>query len=230
MYLSCVPAYPHLADSELGPRAARVTLAIPCWTVTCAPWTLKKIGDATGSEPTPEQARQVIRNDAEGAAAILLKAANALRDKEPTALAAFRRAFRFAPDQIWSRRPTARLTCSQVVETRLRTVLRLLEQCKFRIECWGSNDPKVRFTVRPGVFRIALGAGYWLASWGNSDWSTGQGVFIAAPLQIYYGPWMTFKPGGQSDARSICYVHFALAVAGQGIPDWVEQGCAQLST
>jgi len=192
---------------------------------------LKKIGDATGSEPTPEQAHQVIRYDAEGAAALLLKAANALRDKEPTALAAFRRAFRLAPDQIWSRRPTARLSWGQVVETRLRTVLRLLEQCKFRIECWGSNAPTVRFTVRPGVFRIALGAGYWLASWGSkSDWSTGPGVFIAAPLQISYGPWMTCQPGGQSDARSICYVHFALAVAGQWSPDWVEKGCAQLST
>jgi hypothetical protein len=229
MYLR-VPAYPHLADSELGPRTARVSLAIPCWTVSCAPGALKKIGDSTGTEPTPEQARQVIRNDAESAAAFLLKAANALQDKAPTALAAFRRAFRLAPDQIWSRRPTARLTNSQVVETRLRTVLRLLEQCKFRIECWGSNDPTVRFTVRPGVFRIALGAGYWIASWGKSDGSTGPGVFIAAPLQIYYGSFMTFQPGGQSEARSVCYVHFALTVNGQEIPPWVEQGCAQLNT
>ena len=93
MYLN-VPAYPHLAESELGPRAARVRIAIRCWAVTCAPGTLKKIGDATRTEPTPEQARQVIRNDAEGAAALLLKAANALRDTEPAALAAFRRAFR----------------------------------------------------------------------------------------------------------------------------------------
>jgi hypothetical protein len=54
--------------------------------VTCSPWTLKKIGGATGTEPTPEQARQVIQNDAEGAAALLLRATNALRDKEPTAL------------------------------------------------------------------------------------------------------------------------------------------------
>lgn len=229
MYLS-VPAYPHLADSELGPGSARVTIAIPCLRVTYAPWTLKKIGDATGNEPTPAQAHQIIKDDAGGAAAILLKAANALRDNEPTALAAFRRAFRLEPDKIWSRNPRARLSWSQVVETRLRTVLRLLEQCKLRIECWGSKDPKVCFTVRPGVSRIALGAGYWIASWGKSDWSTGQGVFIAAALQIYYGPWMTFQPGGQSDARSICYVHFALAVAGQGIPDWVEKGCAQLST
>ena len=229
MYLS-VPAYPHLADSELGPRAARVTLAIPCWRVSCAPGTLKKIGDATGSEPTPEQAHQVIENDAGGAAAILLRAANGLRDKEPTALAAFRRAFRLAPDKVWSRRPTASRSWGQVVETRLRTGLRLLEQCKLRIECWGSSDPKVLFTVRPGVFRMALGAGYWLASWGKSDWSTGQGVFIAAPLQIYYGSFMTFQPGGQSDARSICYVHFALAVSGWEIPDWVEKGCAQLKT
>jgi hypothetical protein len=191
---------------------------------------LKKVGDATGTEPTQQQAHQVIQNDAGGAAAILLRAADALRDKEPTALAAFRRAFRLAPDKIWSRRPTARLSWGQVVETRLRTVLRLLEQCKFHIECWGSNDRTVLFTVRPGVFRIALGAGYWLASWGKSDWSTGQGVFIAAPLQIFFGPWMIFKPGGQSDARSICYVHFALAVTGWEIPKWVEEGCAQLST
>jgi hypothetical protein len=198
--------------------------------VTCAPWTLKKIGDVTGTEPTQAQAHQVIQKDAEGAATILLRAANALRDKEPTVLAAFSRAFRLAPNKLWSRRPTARLSWGQVVETRLRTVLRLLEQCKFRIECWGSNDPKVLFTVRPGVFRIALGAGYWIASWGKTDWSTGQGVFIAAPLQIYYGPWMTFQPGRQSDARSICYVHFALAVAGWEIPAWVEKGCAQLST
>jgi hypothetical protein len=217
----------HLADSELGPRSARVTIAIPCWRVTCASQTLKKIGDVTGTEPTPEQARQVIEKDAGGAAAIVLRAANALRDKEPTALAAFSRAFRLAPEKIWSRNPTARLTWSQVVETRLRTVLRLLEQCKFRVECWGSNDPKLLFTVRPGVFRIALGAGYWITSWGNSDWSTGEGVFVAAPLQIYYGPWMTFRPGGQSDASSICYVHFALAVAGRDIPEWVEKGCAQ---
>ena len=230
MYLGRAPAYPHLADSELGPRGARVTLAIPCWTATCAPWRLKKIGDATGTEPTPEQARQVIAKDAGGAAAILTKAANALRDKEPAGLAAFRRAFRLAPDKIWSRDPTARLIWSQVVEKRLRTVLRLLEQCKFRMECWGSSDPKVLFTVRPGVFRIALGAGYWIASWGKSDWSTGEGVFIAAPLRIYYGPWMTFRPGGLSDASSICYVHFALAVAGKDIPEWVENGCAQLST
>jgi hypothetical protein len=230
MYLGRVPIYPHLADSELGPRSARVSIAIPCWTVTCAPWTLKKIGDVTGTEPSPEQAHQVIEKDAGGAAAMLLRAANALRDKEPTALAAFSRAFRLAPDKIWSRNPAARLTWSQVVETRLRTALRSLEQCKFRIECWGSNDPTVLFTVRPGVFRIALGAGYWIASWGKSDWSTGQGVFIAAPLQIYYGPWMTFQPGGQSDARSICYVHFALAVNGWEIPDWVEKRCAQLST
>ena len=89
MYLGRVPAYPHLADSELGPRSARVTIAIPCWTVTCAPWTLKKIGDVTGTEPSPEQAHEVIEKDAGGAAAILLRAANALRDKEPTALAAF---------------------------------------------------------------------------------------------------------------------------------------------
>jgi hypothetical protein len=93
MYLP-MRTYPHLADSELGPRTARVTRAIPCWTVTCPPWMLKKIGDMTGTEPTPEQAHQVIRNDAEGAAAYLLKAANALWDKESTALAASRRAFR----------------------------------------------------------------------------------------------------------------------------------------
>jgi hypothetical protein len=55
-------------------------------------------------------------------------------------------------------------------------------------------------------------------------------VFIAAPLQIYYGPWMTFKAGGPSDARSICYVHFALALAGRDIPEWIENGCTQLST
>lgn len=229
MYLS-VPAYPHLADSELGPRTARVMIEIRYWTVTCAPSTLKKIGDATGTEPTQEQAHRVIRNDAEGAAAILLKAANALKHKEPTALAAFHRVFRLAPDKIWSRRPTARLSWGQVVETCLMTVLGLLEQCKFRIECWGSNDPTVPFTVRPGVFRIALGAGYWIVSWGKSDWSTRQGVFIAAPLQIFYGYWMAFQPGGQSDARSICYVLFALAVTGWKIPKWVERGCAQLST
>ena len=135
----------------------------------CAPWMLKKIGDATGTEPTQEQAHQVIESDAGGAAAILLKAANALRDKEPTALAAFLCALRFAPDQIWSRRPTARLNWGQVVETRLRTMLRLLEQCKVRIECWDSSDSTVRFTVRPGVFRISLGAGYWIASWGKSE-------------------------------------------------------------
>ena len=97
----------------------------------------------TGTEPTPEQARQVIEKDTGGAAAIVLRAANALRDKEPTALAAFSRAFRLAPEKIWSRKPAARLTWSQVVETRLRTVLRLLEQCKFRIECWGSSNPKI---------------------------------------------------------------------------------------
>jgi hypothetical protein len=62
-------------------------IEIPSWTVTCAPSTLKKIGDATGTEPTQEQAHQVIRNDAEGGAAILLKAANALKHKEPTASA-----------------------------------------------------------------------------------------------------------------------------------------------
>ena len=90
---------------------------------------LKKIGGATGTEPTQEQAHQVIENDAGGAAAILLKAANALRDKEPTALAAFRRAFRVKPDEIWSRRPTASLSWGQVVETRLRTVLPLLDRC-----------------------------------------------------------------------------------------------------
>ena len=229
MYLSSMPNYTHLADSELGPGSGRLTIGISCWTVTCAPWVLKKIGDATGTEPTQAQAHQVIKDDAGGAAARLLRAANALRDKEPVALDAFGRAFRVKPDQIWSRNPAARLTWSRVVETRLRTVLRLLEQCKLRIECWGSNDPAVLFIVEPGVFRIALGAGYWMASWGKTDWSTGEGVFIAAPLQIYYGPWMTFKPGGQSDARSICYVHFALAVSGLGIPDWVEQGCAQLS-
>ena len=200
MYLSA-PAYAHLADSELGPGSARVMIDIPCLTVTCAPQALKKIGDATGSEPTRAQAHQVIQHDAGGAAAILLRAANALRDKEPTALAAFSRAFGVKPDKIWSRNQAARLTNSQVAETRLRTVLRLLEQCKFRIECWGSNDPKVLFTVRPGVFRIALGADYWIASWGQSDWSTGQGVFIAAPLQIYYGSFMTFQPGGQSLLR-----------------------------
>lgn len=230
MYLSSMPAYTRLADSELGPRVARVTIAIPCLRVACARWMLKKIGDATGTEPTQEQAHQVIRNDAEGAATIVLRAADALRDKKPTALSAFSRAFRLAPDKIWSRNPTARLSWGQVVEKRLRTVLRLLEQCKFRIECWGSNDPMVRFTAHPGMFRIALGAGYWIASWGRSDWSTGQAVFIAAPLRMYYGPWMTFEPGGPSDARSICYVHFALAVAGQEIPNWVEQRCAQLST
>lgn len=63
MYLGRVPVYPHLADSELGPRSARVSIAIPCWTVTCAPWTLKKIGDVTGTEPSPEQAHQVIEPD-----------------------------------------------------------------------------------------------------------------------------------------------------------------------
>jgi hypothetical protein len=164
MYLSRVPAYRQLADSELGPRSARVTIEIPCWRLSCASLVLKKIGDVTGTEPTPEQARQVIEKDAGGAAAIVLRAANALRDKEATALAAFRRAFRLAPDKIWSRNPAARLTWGQIVETRLRTVLRLLEECKFRIECWGSSDPEVPFTVRPGVFRIALGAGYWIAS------------------------------------------------------------------
>ncbi|MFH0343571.1 MAG: hypothetical protein ACHBNF_15930 [Chromatiales bacterium] len=229
MYLSA-PAHPLLADSELGPAFGRLTVVIPCWTVKCAPWTLKKIGDATGTEPTQAQAHQVIEKDAGDAAAILVNAINALRNKEPTALAAFSRAFHLSPDKIWSRNPAAKLTNSQVVETRLRTVLRLLEQCKFRIECWGSNDPKVLFTVRPRVFRIALGAGYWIASWGNSDWSTGGGVFIAAPLQIYYGSFMTFQPGGQSLSGSICYVHFALAVANRSIPAWVEQGCAQLST
>jgi hypothetical protein len=228
MYLSRVPADPHLAD-ELGPRIARVGIAIPKrW--ACAGWTLKEIGDATGIEPTQAQADQVIQKDAGGAAAILLRAANALRDKEPAALAAFGRAFGVAPDQIWSRNPAARLTNSQVAEQRLRTVLRLLEQGKIRIECWGSKDPKVLFTVRPGVFTIALGAGYWIASWSNSDWSTGQGVFIAAPLQIYYGPRMTFEPGVQSLSRSICYVHFALAVTGWEIRDWMERGCAQLKT
>ena len=230
MYLGRLPAYRQLDDSELGPCTGRLTIAIPCLQLTCSPGALKKIGDVTGTEPTPEQARQVIERDTGGAAALVLRAANTLRDKEPAALAAFSRAFRLAPDKIWSRNPAARLTWSQVVEKRLRTVLRLLEQCKFRIECWGSSDPKVLFTVQPGVFRVALGAGYWIASWGNSDWSTGEGVFIAAPLRIYYGPWMTFHPGGQSDASSICYVHFALAVAGRDIPAWVENGCAQLTT
>jgi hypothetical protein len=95
-----------------------------------------------------------------GAATILLRAIDAFRDKEPTALAPFSRAFRVKPDKIWSRNPTARLANSQVAETRLRMVLRLLEQCKFRIECWGSNDPKVLVTARPGTFRVALRAGY----------------------------------------------------------------------
>jgi hypothetical protein len=230
MYLSSVAAFTHLAESELGPGSGRVTMAIPCWRVTCAAWMLKKIGEATGTEPSAAQAHQVIRNDAEGAATILLRAANALRDKEPAALAAFSHAFRLNPDKIWSRNPAARLSWGQVVEKRLRTALRLLEECKLRIECWGSNNPTVRFTVNPGVFRIALGAGYWIASWGESDWSIGQAVFIAAPLEIYYSPWMSSKPGGQSDARSICYVHFALAVAGQEVPNWVERGCAKLST
>jgi hypothetical protein len=228
MYLSRLPADPHLAD-ELGPRTARVGIAVPrCW--TCASSALKHIGDATGVEPTQAQAHQVIQNDAGGAAAILLRAANALQDREPIALAAFSRAFGAAPDKIWSHNPAARLTNSQVVEKRLRTVFRLLEQCRIRIECWGSNDPKVLFTIRPGIFRIALGAGYWIASWLNSDWSTGQGVFIAAPLQIYYGPEMTFQPGRQSLSRSICYVHFALVVAGWEMRDWIERGCAQLKT
>jgi hypothetical protein len=226
MYLTDRLNYTQLANSELGPGTARLTIEIKCWTATCPPWVLKKIGDATGTELTQPQAHQVIKNDAGGAAARLLRAANALRDKEPLALAAFTRAFRVKPDQIWSRNPAARLTWSQVIETRLRTALRLLEQCKLQIECWGSNDPAVLFVVKPGVFRIALGAGYWIASWGKTDWSTGEGAFIAAPLQIYYGPWMTFKPGGQSEARSICYVHFAMAVSGSGIPDWVEHGCA----
>jgi hypothetical protein len=55
-------------------------------------------------------------------------------------------------------------------------------------------------------------------------------MFIAAPLQILYGPWMPCQPGGQSDARSIGYVHCALAVTGWEIPKWVEWGCVQLST
>jgi hypothetical protein len=45
------------ADSKHGPRSARVTPTIPSWTVTCAPWMLKKIGYTTGTEPTQEQAR-----------------------------------------------------------------------------------------------------------------------------------------------------------------------------
>jgi len=225
MYLS-MP----LADSELGPGSGRMMIDIPCWRVSCASWVLKKIGELTGTELARGVAHQVIKDDAGDAAATLLRSANALQDKEPAALAAFSRAFHLKPDEIWSRSPAARLSWGKVVERRLRTALRLLEQCKFQIECWGSNDPKVMFTVRPGVFRIALGADYWIARWSNTDWSTGVGVFIAAPLQIYYGPWMTGKPGGQSDARSLCYVHFALAATGRDIPKWVEEGCFPLST
>jgi hypothetical protein len=161
MYL-CAPAYPHLADSELGPRAARVTRALPCWTVTCAPWTLKKIGDATGTEPTPEQAHQVIRNDAEGAAAILLKAANAPGTKSRPRWIPPRVRWR-RPDLV--RRPTARLLA--------RSSRRGSGRCSgcsimCSASCASSNDPTVRFTVRPGCSSIAP-AGYWMASWGQSD-------------------------------------------------------------
>jgi hypothetical protein len=133
------------------------------------------------------------------------------------------------PDKISSRRPTARLAGASSLRRASKTVLRLLEECKSRIKCWASATPKSRSRSARGCSASHLGPATGSRVGGKRQLEHRPGVFIAAPLQIYYGPWMTFRPGGRSDARSICYVHFALAVAGQWIPDWVEHGAHQFS-
>lgn len=217
---------PLLADPVVAtdPGSAAPTRALR--KLLCSSAQLQKVNQILGKELRADELQGLLQQAVDGAASLARGGALPLVAQRA---ALFEAVFGLTPT--WH--PAgAQWVLGGVIRKRMRLAAGLLSGGSLLISClgwpWGDlgpDSPESYFVrATENKYRIGLGTRFWEAV-RDQDTESTEGGLLAAALKIAFGDLIRFRPEGATKNLAVCYLRYALHVAGRKIPGWFGDGC-----